>query len=348
MTRFPFTALAVAALASLVGSCAGSVATTPVVTVRARSEGFGPASVAPMHRHVHHRADRERVEVACPVALDDPGLVLATVRAARITACDVAIAREQRLRAGMSADDPRAILRSLVDEALLASEAAERAPRLEPAVARALADALVRDEARTVLAERRPTRRELDRWLEEHPESRVREARVHLRQLVFASQDDARRAIAALRAGTAFEELLERSVDPLAERDQGDLGLLTAEGAPGVLPAVVVAGFSLTEPGSVVDHPVAGNLRVSLPRAGGRRRGRARVATLWHVVQLLERVPEERLDDAAVRERAADRILRDRYSRARAEAREGLAERFSPLVHQGIDHAALSRVRVRP
>jgi hypothetical protein len=350
MVRRPWMALATLALVSFVGSCARGVACAPTAVVRARTEGHGPASLAPMNHRHHHRSEREapdHVAVRCPLAVDDPGLVLATVGDATITACDVAIVREQRLRAGLGADDARAMLRGLVDDALLAAEAEAMPPRVEPAVARALADALIRDEARTALAARRPTERELDRWLEEHPESRMREARVHLRQLVFATLPEAREAIAALRAGAAFEDLLPRSIDPLAQRDGGDLGLLTSEGATGVLPGVVTIGFALTEPFAVADDPVQGAVTRGASRGRGGRRGRG-ASSRWHVVQLLERVPEARIDDDAVRQRASDRIVRDRYAHARAATRARLAEQFAPQVRAAINHMAALGVRVLP
>lgn len=347
MARRSWKALATVALALLAGSCAGPVACTSASTVRARTEGFNVADVTPMHRRTSHRRARDHVEVRCPIAVDDPGLVLATVGDTAITACDLVIAREHRARAGLTAEDPRVTLRTLVDEALLAMEAPTRAPHIEPAVERALADALLRAEATEAVSARRPTERELDRWLTEHPESRVRDARVHLRQLVFGSELEAREAIRALRAGTAFEELLARSIDPLAERDQGDLGLLTVEGATGVLPAVVTVGFALTEPGQVADDPVEGFTRARSSRGRGARRGRAPSGARWHVVQLLERIAEEQIDDAAVRARASERILRDRYATERARVRERLATELSPRVHDAIDLSAAAAVRVR-
>lgn len=340
--RRPFVTLAAVALTSLAGSCVGGLACAPHSVVRARTEGFGPATVAPLRGHRHHARARDHVDVQCPIALDDPGLVLADVGATAITACDVAIARAQRVRGGVNVDDPAAVLRDLVDEALLATAAAEEAPTLEPAVMRALADALVRDEAMRALEGHRPTEREVERFVSEHPEMAVRDARVHLRQLVFATEAEARAAIAALRAGTAFEELLPRSIDPLATRDQGDLGLLTAEGATGVLPAVVTAGFALTGPNAVADDPVSG----FVPSQGRRRRRSA--APRWHVVQLLERVPEERLDPAEVRRRAHDRILRDRYATARAEARRRLGDTWAPRAREAVSAQGLAAVRVRP
>ncbi len=348
MARRSWKALATVALALLAGSCAGPVACTSASTVRARTEGFNVADVTPMHRRTSHRRARDHVEVRCPITVDDPGLVLATVGDTAITACDLVIAREHRARAGLTAEDPRVTLRTLVDEALLAMEAPTRAPHIEPAVERALADALLRAEATEAVSARRPTERELDRWLTEHPESRVRDARVHLRQLVFGSELEAREAIRALRAGTAFEELLARSIDPLAERDQGDLGLLTVEGATGVLPAVVTVGFALTEPGQVADDPVEGFTRARSSRGRGARAGGGRrraLAGTW--VQLLERIAEEQIDDAAVRARASERILRDRYATERARVRERLATELSPRVHDAIDLSAAAAVRVR-
>ncbi len=347
MARRSWKALATVALALLAGRCAGPVACTSATSVRARTEGFNAADATLAHRRTSHRHARERVEVRCPVAVDDPGLVLATVGDATITACDLVIAREHRARAGLAAEDPRATLRTLVDEALLAAEAPTRAPHIEPAVERTLADALVRAEATEAVNQRRPTERELDRWLNEHPESRVRDARVHLRQLVFGSELEAREAIRALRAGTPFEDLLERSIDPLARRDQGDLGLLTTEGATGVLPAVVTVGFALTEAGQVADDPVEGFTRQPSSRSRRSRRGRAPSGARWHVVQLLERIAEEQIDDGAVRARAAERILRDRYATERSRVRERLATELSPRVHGAIDLSAAASVRVR-
>lgn len=342
-------ALAFVAHCALFAGCALDAARSSASVTLARSEGFNAALVTPMHRHESHRhrhETRERVEVRCPLSIDDPGLVLASAGGATITACDLAIAREHRVRAGLPDEDLRLTLARLVDEALLAAEAPERAPSLEPAEARALADALVRTLATEAVNARRPTDRELDRWVTEHPEGGVREARVHLRQLVFATEAEARAAIRALRAGTPFEELLERSIDPLASRDQGDLGLLTSEGATGVLPGVVTIGFALTEPGQVADDPVEGFAPSRSSR--GRRTRRGASGSRWHVVQLLERIAEVRLDDAAVRARAAERIVRDRYAHERASVRERLATEFSPRVHAAIDYAAAATVRVRP
>lgn len=293
-----------------------------------------------------HRGRRDHVRVECPVAVDDPGLVLARVRATTLTACDVAIAMTQRVRTGLCADDPRAVLRELVDEALLA--ASEEPPTHDPGVDRALAEALVRAETLRALEGRRPSTDEVERYLSEHPESFVREARVHLRQLVFASEADAREAIRTLASGTRFEELLPRSIDPLAARDGGDLGMLTVDGADAVPQGVVRAGFSLAEPGSVAPEPVASTRLVRPPREHGRRRPRAQPAAIWHVVQLVERIPEERPPDEERRRRAADRILRERYAAARAGVRARLAETFGAQARAAVVDEALRQVRIAP
>lgn len=295
-------------------------------------------------RHHHHR---DHVRVACPFPMDDPGLVVARVGDAVITACDVAVARVQRVRAGLSGEDLRAILGELVDDALLAQEAQARG-LTSPEAARALADALIRADARVALAERRPDDGDLDRYLRDHPDAAVREERVHLRQLVLPTEAEARAAITALRAGASFDELLPRSIDPLAARDGGDLGLLTREGATGVPAAVVEAGFAIPTDGAVADAPVRGFVPAPSSRASGRRRSRTRAVALWHVVQRLERVAESRVPEAELRERAALRMLRDRYATARAQARAALAAEAWQRAATAILEAVLLRVRVRP
>ena len=330
MTRSAPTALALAAL--LAGGAA-----------RAQDDA---GAAAPPHRHHHHR---DHVRVECPLAVDDPGLVLARVGDAALTACDLAVARLQRERAGLAGGDARAILRELVDDALLAQEAQARGLN-SPAAARALAEALIRADARVALAERRPDDETIDRHLRDHPDAGVREERVHLRHLVLPTEAEARAAIDALRAGVRFEDLLPRSIDPLAARDAGDLGLLTRDGATGVPAAVVEAGFALAADGAVSDAPVRGVVE-SRPASASRerrRRPRARPTEVWHVVQRLERVPEARIPEAELRERVALRILRDRYAAARAEARAALAAEAARRASSAILEAVLLRVRVRP
>jgi hypothetical protein len=300
---------------------------------------------AGVRRHHHHR---DHVRVECPFAMDDPGLVVARVGDTVLTACDVTVARVQRMRAGLSGDDLRAILRELVDDALLAQEAQARG-LTSPEAARALVDALIRADARVALAERRPDDDDLARYLRDHPDAAVRDERVHLRHLVLPTEAEARAAIAALRAGASFDELLARSIDPLAARDGGDLGLLTREGATGVSAAVVEAGFAIAADGAVADAPVRGTVTVQPPRPPGRRRRpRARAVDVWHVVQRLERVPESRIPEAELRERAAIRMLRDRYATARAQARATLAAEANQRASTAILEAVLLRMRVRP
>lgn len=305
-------------------------------TVRAQADAGGS-------HHRHHRP-RDHVTVECPLTLDDPGLVLARVGDAVITACDLAVASAQRTRAGLAGDDRRDLLRGLVDEALLAAEAQARGLN-PPAAARLLAEALIRQEAHAAIARRRPDDDDFARYLRDHPDAAVREARVHLRHLVLGTEAEARAAIDALRAGATFEELLPRSIDPLASRDAGDLGLLTREGAAGVPAEVVAAGFAIATDGAVADAPVR-SLRAATSR--GRRGRREPSSERWHVVQRLGFVPEARLSDGELRDRVTLRILRDRYAAARAEARATLGAEASRRAAGSILEAVLLRVRVRP
>jgi hypothetical protein len=330
-----------AILATLVGCT--TVSHTGVTTQRARHEALGPASVLLMHReHVSHR---DHVSVTCPIALEDPGLVLARVGRIRITTCDLAIARVERFRAGLSAEDFSLILHTLVEEALLASEAPDVR---EPEVERLLANTLVREEARTAVETHRPAESEITRWLEAHLENSVREERVHIRRLVFATQNEAREAIRLMREGTAFEDLLPRSLDPHVERDWGDLGLVRATGDD-IEPALVVAGFGLTEAGSVAQEPVPLTQIVTPPRPPGRRhRPRPQRITQWNVVQLIARYPEERIPEATLRARASERIFRDRFATERGEARDRLTQTAAERCRAAIVASALATVRINP
>lgn len=278
--------------------------------------------------------------------LDDPGLVLARVGDTVLTACDLAVARVQRERAGLAGDDPRQILRELVDDALLAAEAQARGIT-SPSAARALAEALIRSEALTALDARRPDEATVERYLQEHPEMGLREERVHLRHLVFATEAEARAAIAALRSGMPFEALLPRSIDPLVTRDAGDLGMLTRAGGAGVPRAVLEAGWALTTDGAVTDEPVRVELRTPSFPGTRRRRARSQTVEVWHVVQRLERIPEERLSEGELRARAVLRILRERYAAARNAARATLATEAARRASAAILEAVLLRARVR-
>lgn len=295
-----------------------------------------------------HRRHRDHVQVDCPLSLDDPGLVLARVGDTVLTACDLAVARVQRERAGLTGHDLPRILRELVDDALLAEEARARG-LTSPSAARALAEALIRREARAALELRRPDDATVERHIREHPEMGVREERVHLRHLVFTTEAEAHAVITALREGARFEDFLSRSIDPLAARDAGDLGLLTPAGATGVPRAVLEAGLSLTTDGAVAEEPVRGfmELQDTSQRSARRRSRRARRVEVWHVVQRLERVPEERLPDAELRARAALRLLRERYVSARNAARAMLATEAARRASASILEAVLARVRLR-
>ena len=80
-------------------------------------------------------------------------------------------------------------------------------------------------------------------------------------------------------------------------------------------PEVVAAGFALPAEGRVVEAPVRVSVTVQPPRAHGqRRRPRPQTTARWHVVQLMEHIPEERVPEAELRRRVAARMLRDRYA----------------------------------
>lgn len=288
--------------------------------------------------------DAAAAEGRCPVPVEHPELEVARIGRVRITACDLALEWHRRTRAGLRADDPRALVDALVDDALRATRA-PMPPPTDAEIAQVLADALVHREALARMHSVDTSDAALARHAEEHAEDFVREARVRVRALVLRTREAAAEAIAALRGGTAFVSLLPRSVDPDATRDGGDLGLLPLGGVGGVPRAVVAAAFALGADGEVAAEPIAATVR--LPSAD-RRRHRARTAEVFYVVQRTERTETAALPEAVIRRRVAQRLLRDRYRHARREAESELRAAVATRAREAVVPAALDAVRLEP
>lgn len=280
----------------------------------------------------------------CPVAVEGADVEVARVGRTRITVCDVALEWHRRTRAGLRADSARALVDALVRDVLLGTRAPMPAPT-DAEIARALVDALVHREAVASMDGVDTSDPALARYADAHAEDFVREARVHARALVLRTREAAAEAIAALRAGAPFADLLPRSVDRDAPRDHGDLGLLPRGGAPGVPPEVVAAAFALDADGAVSPEPVAASVRVA---SADRRRHRARAAQLWYVVQRVERIEESPIAEDILRRRIAQRMLRDRYRAARREAEARLRDTVAAQARAAIVPAALNAVRLAP
>lgn len=278
----------------------------------------------------------ERVRVECPVSVEGAEVVLARVGAVALTRCDLALESLHRTRNGLPAAPAAALLDAMVRDALVASAQAARPHDSE--IDAVLADALVREEALRAMARDRPDDARIERYYREHLADLSRAERVRLRALALPSERAARETIRALSEGAAFEELLTRSLDPMARRDQGDLGWVTRE-TEGVAPGLVSAGFAIAHVGDVAPAPVAVTVRSTVRR-------RVRAVTTWYVVELTDRESAVAPTLDEVRRRIEHRLTRDRYLGLRREARERWRTALEPAVRAAIDERALSSVRV--
>ena len=278
------------------------------------------------------------VDAGCPLTAPGTDAVLATVGDATITGCDVYVEWHRRTRLGWRVDDAAAILRELVDRALLASR---HEGALPPEAQRELAEALLRHEA---LAAMEPVSESaLRRWMDRHDEPETA-PRARARHLVFATRPAALAALRRLHEGGSFDEALASSIDPLRERDQGDLGYVSTGRSD--LPAELVrAVFAVREVGAWADEPVRVTQTVTVQV---RRRQRERRVVGWHLVQLLDLAPSRVLSREELRRRALHRLSRERYESALDAARARWAERLRGELRGAVDARALGTVRVRP
>ncbi len=288
----------------------------------------------------HPNVPVETVRVPCPLPVENAGMVLARVGDVTITACDVALAWEDRTREGYAVDNPREILGGLVNDALRAATVTVR-PH-DPAVDRVLADALLRADTLAAMAAEQPDEPAIQHFYDTHREDFSVPERVHLREVVLATQTEAVSVARDLTAGHSFESLVTRTVDATGRRDGGDLGWLSqSDVVSGVPPAVIAAGFALTAVGDVTTVALPG-----MAEPPGHRHPRRR--QVWHVVQLLQRVPAETTPLADARRRIVYRLTRDRYESLRREIRAQWIERLRPSVHDAVDDRALRSVRIAP
>ena len=298
------------------------------------------AGVVVAANRLHPTVSIETVRVSCPLPVDNAGMVLARVGDVAITACDVALAWEDRTREGYTVDNPREILNDLVNDALRA--ATVTVDPHDPAVDRVLADALLRADTLAAMAAEQPDERAIQHFYDTHREDFSVPERVHLREVVLATETEARSIARDLTAGLPFETLVTRTVDATGRRDGGDLGWLSSSDvASGVPPAVIAAGLALTAVGDVTTVALPGMAEFHGYRHPQRRQ-------VWHVVQLLQRVPAETIVLADARRRIVYRLIRDTYESLRREIRAQWIERLRPSVHDAVNDRALRSVQIAP
>lgn len=318
------------------------------------------AGHASPHGHRARKAETaspDRVEIDCPVAVDGAGVVLARVGSVTITGCDLAIEWRRQRSAGLRVDDPRALLQGLVDDALRAETMTPPPPahrgqdiHRDPTIDAELAEALIRREALDALAAERPTDDEVQRYYDAHRDEFTSSERARVRQLLFVDRERAVAAIHALRDGARFEDLLPRSVDPLAARDQGDLGYLVRGGTnEGFPPELIEPAWALQQPGDVIEAPVRVTARASTTvMRRGRLHTSVRRVRAWCVLQLVDRAPEVVAPLDVARTRILHRLTRSDYLTERQSARVRWEQQLAPQVGEAIRAPVLDLVQLRP
>jgi parvulin-like peptidyl-prolyl isomerase len=217
---------------------------------------------------------------------------------------------EAFLRSNGGADQPRdsevlsRLFDQFIDERLLRRMAVERALVRPDAGARAAVDALLRANPQI-----EPSAADVEAYFAAHREQFRRPERVHLRQIVSPTREDAERALAELQAGEPFSLVARRhSRGPLAAHG-GDQGLLERDDLP----------------------PTFAELIFSLPSDGHSEALQAEYG--WLIFGVEERLPavEPSFSQAAdevralLRREAADRLLSALVREARS--------RYTTVVH---------------
>jgi len=280
----------------------------------------------------------------CSVAFADANVILARVADVTITACDVVVALRRAAREGRSPMSRATALRELVADALMARAAIDRQLEREPTTVRRiddlLASALLNDRAMDAMRGALPDATEVRRYYDTHTDEFNSPERAHLREIVLADEESARRAIRDA-ATTPFDALVrERTTTAAGRRDEGDLGLVPRGGSDRVPRGLADAGFAIVDPGGVHPEPI----RVeTLERVG--RRHRERTVVAWHVVQLLGRLPAERVPFTIAGPRISHRLTFQRFATARAAAREALLQQLRPTVTVRRRTGAIARPR---
>jgi peptidyl-prolyl cis-trans isomerase C len=201
-----------------------------------------------------------------------------------------------------------------LDERLLRRYAVERALVRPEASTRAVVEALLRANPQI-----EPSPADLEAYFEAHRELFRRPERVHLRQIVAPTREEAERALAEIEGGEAFGSVARRHAHgPLAARG-GDQGLLGRDDLP---PAFAEAIFAL---------PSGGHSGVLEAEYG------------WLIFAVDERLPAaeptlaEAMEEvrAAARREASDRLLASLVSEARSRYTTEVYARNLPFRYRG-------------
>ncbi|MEO6193740.1 MAG: peptidylprolyl isomerase [Thermoanaerobaculia bacterium] len=210
------------------------------------------------------------------------------------------------------------LLDQFLDERLLARLAADRGLVPPAAAPRQATDALLTADLRGE-AGARDGARDIARYYEAHPQEFARPERVRLRQILTQDRAAAEAARREIVAGAAFTEVARR----LSSGPRADSGGYQGELARGDLPPPFADLIFSLKPGEV--SPV-------VPADYG-----------FHLFQVIEREPAQRVPLAAAREeilarlrqQSADRLLRELVQAARSRYNVKVHERNLPFGYAG-------------
>lgn len=171
-----------------------------------------------------------------PVSAQDGDPVAARVNGLEIRQSDLAIAEEEfgdQLPGNSNAEKREALINYYADMILMARAAeskgmgstVEFARKLGFAKTKLLMDALLREEAKSAVTEA-----ELRKVYDQAVKQMGNEEEVHARHILVQTEDEAKAVVAELKKGGDFEKLAkEKSKDPSAAQNGGDLGYFTKE-----------------------------------------------------------------------------------------------------------------------
>lgn len=216
---------------------------------------------------------------------------------------------------GLASDVLSRLFDQFIDEVLLARLAADRGVAPPGAGGRVAVDRLL-----AAAADREPTDEEIAAWYQAHRDQLDRPERVRLRQILVPDRALAERALAELRAGAEFETVARE---------------MTAAGS-GVVggPAEVLARDELPPAyADTIFRLAPGELSELVEADYG-----------FHVFQVVERLPAERVSLEAARDEIANRLREEHadhrlgalVEEARSRYNVAVFERNLPFNYQGL------------
>ncbi|HEV7275541.1 MAG TPA: peptidylprolyl isomerase [Devosiaceae bacterium] len=254
-------------------------------------------------------AEAPAAEAPAAAAAATPDTVVATVGGETITEADLAFAAEdlQQELAQMPPQERRPFLVTvLIDMKVMANAAREQQMdqseifmrRLEYLEERALRRAYFAEQIASEI-----TPATIQAAYDEMVAEFEPQEEVHARHILVATEEEANAVKAELEAGADFAELArERSVDPSAQQNGGDLGFFSRGMMVGPFEE---AAFALTEPGEI-SEPVQSDFG-------------------WHVIQLQAERQSQPPAFEQVAQQLQQQVMFETFEERLASLKEGIA-----------------------